>query len=144
MEKQNLRKKVDFRGFLVQYGPKFLLSLLVGLTAFLLIYFLNGQTLLAAVDGAFYAFLFPLVAGAFSFITNKGFFDIFAYNGLKIGYFFSPKRYERVDAFNGTYDYTKSRVEKRKINRFVYLSYLSAAILWLIATIVLYIIYRNI
>lgn len=137
-------KKVDFKAFFLTYGPKFIGTILVGCAIFLLIFFLNNKTLISALDGAFYASVFGLILGLFSFITNKGFFDIFAYNGVKLMHLFSPKRYEKVEGFNGTYDYTKSHEEKRKSTKFVCLSYFLGALIWLLVAVILYIIYKQI
>lgn len=135
-------KKFDFRKFFYQYVIKFLVSLLVATGIFLSIYGFNGFTLMSALDGCFYATMCMLIATFGSIATNAGFFDIFAYNGIRI-----VRRLRREDKdggsqFYGTYDYTKSKEEKRRENKRVYLSYLLVALIYFVPTITLYGIYR--
>jgi hypothetical protein len=138
----NLEKKSEFAKFLKRNWVKLLISVLFGLTIFLLIFFLNDRTLLSATNGAFYAFMSLFIVGVMSFVTNRGFFDIVGYNVLKLGHFFMPKRFEEVKNLNGTYDYTKMKEFKRKNDRFVCLIYLSISALFLVALITLYVILK--
>ncbi len=97
---------------------------------------------MSALDGCFYATMCMLIATFGSIATNAGFFDIFAYNGIRI-----VRRLRREDKdggsqFYGTYDYTKSKEEKRRENKRVYLSYLLVALIYFVPTITLYGIYR--
>ena len=97
---------------------------------------------MSALDGCFYATMCMLIATFGSIATNAGFFDIFAYNGIRI-----VRRLRREDKdggsqFYGTYDYTKSKEEKRRENKRVYLSYLLVALIYFVPIITLYGIYR--
>ena len=102
---------------------------------------IKEETIVAALDGLFYAFVISFVTGAFSWITNLGFFDIFAYNAIRLKeYWF--KNIEKSH-FYGTYDYTKSKKDKRDAQKFIPLSYIASSFIFLIGTIVVYIIYKT-
>lgn len=123
------------------YGVKLIVSILVSTALFLSIYISRQMTVMAALDGCFYASIVMFVAAIMSIVTNQGFFDIFAYNGLKIKYYFNPKAKREQNEFFGTYEYTKSKEEKRKNYRFCYVVYLIVGGIYLIPTISLYIVY---
>ena len=46
------------------------------------------------------------------------------------------------NTFCGTYDYTKSKEEKRKDMKLVFLSYIAVGLIYLIPTITIYAIYK--
>lgn len=130
-----------FKEFFNLYGIKFLISFVLSLAIFLVIFLTGNMILLSAVDGLFYAFTFSFVIGVFSFVTNLGFFDIFAYNWLRFkGYITNYKNKE--NEFNGTYEYTKSKELKRKNTRLCCLSYFASSFIFLVPCVITYIIFK--
>lgn len=137
-----MRELSDFKRFINLYGTKFLTSLVLSLIIFLSIFLTSDRLLLNAVDALFYGFVFSFALGAFSWITNLGFFDIFAYNGIRFWAFLTDYKEKEKYEYKGTYDYTKSKELKRRETRFVCLSYLVASLFFLIPFIVTYIIFK--
>ena len=133
--------KFDFRRFFFLYGIRFLIAFFVALLIFILIFVLTGPSLLSATNGAFYSLVIMLIAAFGSYATNAGFFDIVAYSGLRF-----LKRFTKSDKihadFYGTYDYTKSKETVRRESKKVFLVYLIVALLYLILTLILYLIYK--
>ena len=78
-----MKEHTDFKQFITIYGPKFLISLVLSLIIFLSIYLSSDRLLINACDALFYGFVFSFAIGVFSWITNLGFFDIFAYSGIR-------------------------------------------------------------
>ena len=137
-----MKEHSDLKEFITLYGTKFLTSLSLSLIIFLSIFLSSDRLLINACDALFYGFVFSFAIGAFSWITNLGFFDIFAYNGIRFWSFLTDyKNREKYD-FKGTYDYTKSKELKRKDTRFVCLSYFIASLFFLIPFIVTYILFN--
>lgn len=124
------------------YLPRFIVGSIAATAIFLSYYFGKGPSIMTALDGCFIASMSLLIVGILSFITNKGFFDIFAYNGIKIKYYFNPMAKPSENTFCGTYDYTKSKEEKRKDMKLVFLSYIAVGLIYLIPTITIYAIYK--
>ena len=144
---KNMEKKEEtgflFKRIAILYLPKFAIGLVIATLICILYLSLKGYELVNGVDACFYSSIVMIGVALLSFITNKGFFDIFAYNGLKIKYYFNPKAKKEENPFFGTYEYTKSKTSKRDNNKYVFLSYLVVGILYLIPTIILYIIYKT-
>lgn len=137
-----MREHSDFKRFISLYGPKFFTSLALSLIVFLSIYLSSDRLLINACDALFYAFVFSFAIGAFSWITNLGFFDIFAYNGIRLWAFITDYKDREKFKYQGTYDYTKSKELKRKETRFVCLSYFIASLFFLIPFIITYILFK--
>lgn len=141
--KNKPNKSIDFKQFFTLYGIRFLISLTFSIGLFLLIYFLNisGSYLVSALNAATINFILMLAICFFSIATRSGFFDIFAYSAIRFKAHLNPHSKED-QAFYGVYDYTKSKEIKRIDSKYFYLIYLSIAIIYLILTIILYVIYR--
>lgn len=136
-------REFDFKTFFFQYGIRFLIAFAVDLLIFLIITLCNlfDSFFMSALNGAFISLCLMLFVAFFSFATNVGFFDIFAYSTIR---FLShiPFLNKDSNAFNGVYEYTKSKEERRSENKKNYLIYLIISSIYLILTIILYIIYR--
>ena len=125
----------------VKYNfPKFLIVLALCAIIFILIYKLRGENIVSALDGLFYAFMISFIIGLLSIINNFGFFDIFAYNAIRLKEKFL--RNKEKSMFYGTYDYTKSKEAKRMANRFGSIAYFLFSLLFLIPLIILFIIFN--
>lgn len=144
MNKEDKKKKTsnfNFKSFYEIYITRFLLIFAISFIFFIVYFVMKEETIIAALDGLFYAFVISFAAGAFSWLTNLGFFDIFAYNAIRLKeYWF--KNIEKSH-FYGTYDYTKSKKDKRDVQKFIPLSYIASSFIFLIGTIIVYIIYKT-
>ena len=135
-------EKNTFKEFFNVYGIKFISSTLLSLIIFLSVFFSGNILLISAVDGLFYGFVLGAGAGIMSFITNLGFFDVFAYSFIRFrNYVLDYKDKEKYN-YDGTYDYSKSKELKRRNTRFVCLSYFASSLLFLIPCIITFIIFK--
>lgn len=142
MKKEKFYKPFDIKEFMTIYGYKGLICLTFSLI-FLIIYVsIKNFTFISFIDALTYVVFIDVFVGGLSWITNLGFFDIFAYNFLRFKNYINKYRDENISRMNGTYDYTKTREFQRKNNKLVPLTYLFIALLFLIPLIILYIIYR--
>ncbi len=141
---------MEFADFFKKYGIRFLASLAVGVAFFLVYYLVINKTIVGSCDGLFIAGMICFAAGTFSIITNLEFFDIFAYSFLKMASHIKIMVYTLFEKeiknemkhfvqMNGRYEYTKSKEEQRKDNRFVFLSYYASSILLLIPALIIFI-----
>ena len=130
---------MEFADFFKKYGVKFLISIAIELTFFLIYYLVFYKTIVGACDGLFIAGMIAFAAGTFSIITNLEFLDIFAYSFLKMFSHISPNKMKHIAQMNGRYEYSKSKEERRKDNRFVFLSYYASSILFLIPALIIFI-----
>lgn len=133
----------DFKRFFNLYGTKFLSSLALSIIIFLSIFLTSDRLLINACDALFYSFAFCFASGALSWITNLGFFDIFAYCGIRLKAFITDYKDKEKSDFYGVYDYTKSKELKRKDTRFVCLSYFVASLFFLIPFIITYVVFKT-
>lgn len=142
--KINLFRNITFRQFFSLYLLRFLIAL--GITIIILIFIVtfntSGNYLISSLNASFINLVLMIAASFFSVATRFGFFDIFAYSGIHFIARFQSKDKREGKTFNGVYEYTKSKEAKRLDNKYVYLSYLFVGLIYLILTIILYIIYR--
>lgn len=130
---------MEFADFFKKYGLRFLISTVVGVSFFLIYYLVINNTIVGACDGLFISGAVIFAVGTLSIITNLGFFDIFAFSALKMFSHLNSGRNEAIAKMNGRYDYTKTKEEKRKDNRYVFVSYYISSILFLIPAIIIFI-----
>ena len=62
----------------------FLISILVGVTIFLIYFFLRNRTFLSAVDGMTIGGLFVLLSGLLAWMAHLGMFDMFSFGFIAI------------------------------------------------------------
>lgn len=130
---------MEFADFFKKYCIRFLASLAVGVAFFLVYYLVINKTIVGSCDGLFIAGMICFAAGTFSIITNLEFFDIFAYSFLKFFAHIAKEKLKNIAKMNGRYEYSKSKEEQRKDNRFVFLSYYASSILLLIPALIIFI-----
>ena len=130
---------MEFADFFKKYVLKFLISTVVGVTFFLIYYLVINNTIVGACDALFISGAVIFAVGTLSIITNLGFFDIFAYSALKVYSHITRGKNEALAKMNGRYEYTKLKEQKRRDNRYVFVSYYISSILFLIAAVVIFI-----
>lgn len=117
----------------------FLISLAVGATIFCLFFFLRGQSLIAAVDGATIAAISVLLLGLLLFLYHLGAFDTFVFGFKQLGSMIFAKDVRRDGAYS---DYRTRKGEERAASSHNFIAIIFAGLLLCIAMLVLYIIYR--
>lgn len=112
---------------------------IASISAFLAIFFTSDRSILSACNATFIPGCVMLCLGFFSFFNNCGSFDFAEYgfisgiNSLRKG---SPIEYEDL------IDYKAKKKVTRKENRWVFLPYAVYGDLFLIASLVLYFLYK--
>ena len=137
------KKYFDFKRFFSLYLSRFLIALILTTALLITIVLLNltGDYLVSSLNASSIDFVLMLAAAFFSVATRKGFFDIFAYSAIRFGAHLRPNKKDD-EAFYGVYDYTKTKEIKRLDSKYFYIIYLVLAGIYLVVTIILYIIYR--
>ena len=105
----------------------------------LLVYFLNGKSVVSACDGSFASFAILFSVGSWQIIVNCGTFDSLCYsfaNLLSTWQKGSPRKYKDL------IDYKDRRIEKRKKNKYGFIIWYIVSIFFLIASLVLLTIYK--
>ena len=126
--------KLNFKKFLAYYLIAFGIAIVVGLIPFFLLFFINGS----ALDGVTLATVITLGLGGLMFVAHEGFFDIFAYGFKQMGTAMFSKKANANNDFPG---YKESKRTKREEGPKIFLSVLAAGLLFLIALIVLKIVF---
>ena len=141
--KNKSKKYFDFKRFFSLYLSRFLIALIFTLALFITIVVINlaGNYLVSSLNASFISFVLMLAASFFSIATRSGIFDIFAYSAIRFSAHLRPHKNDD-QAFYGVYDYTKSKEVKRLDSKYFYLIYLTLAGIYLVVTIILYIVYR--
>ena len=119
---------------------KSIISICISLIVFLIVFFIRGNNYTGILDGLFLASVASITMGLFSLITNLGFFDLIAYNGVRFNNFIHQYKGK---SFNGVFEYSESKKEKRKENRYVFLSYLVVGIIFLVISIIYLLVFRK-
>ena len=123
--------------FIRENWLRMLISFLVGLTVYIVYVSVRGlwSLLLGHIDGLTFSVALLVGIGLLLLIVQLGGFDIFSY------------RFKRIRMENGQkealYDYSKRKKEEREKYRWSFLAYLFSATPFLIALIVLLIIFEN-
>lgn len=118
----------------------FIISIIVGVGIFCLIFFLRNQTILAAVDGAAIGSVIVIFLGLLMWVAHLGAFDTFAFGFKQLGSMMFSKEPRK----DGTYqDYKEGKKIKRDNSSYNFVSVILAGLLLSIAIIVLEIIYHT-
>lgn len=139
-KEENFKKELSFKRFFIKYMIKSIISICISLIVFLIVFFIRGNNFTGILDGLFLASVASITMGLFSLITNLGFFDLIAYNGARFNNFIHQYKGK---SFNGVFEYSESKKEKRKENRYVFLSYLVVGIVFLIISIIYLFVFRK-
>ena len=117
----------------------FLISLAVGAIIFCLFFFLRGQTLISAVDGAAVGAVSVLFLGLLFWMHHLGAFDTFVFGFKQLGSMFFAKDARR----DGTYaEYREKKIETRTNSSYNFIAIIFAGLLLCIALVVLDIVYN--
>ena len=118
----------------------FLVSLVVGISIFCLIFFLRNRTIVAAVDGAAIGSGVVILFGLLMLVAHLGAFDTFAFGFKQLGSMLFAKDARR----DGTYqDYKADKAVKRDDTSYNFVIVILAGLLLSISIIVLEIIYHS-
>lgn len=112
---------------------KLVLGLIISGIWIAVVLFTQGISETSITNALFIGGIVLVVMGCFSFLINQAFFDIVAYNVIRFTNF--VKQY-KDKSFYGTYEYTKSKEEKRKSTRWVCLIYLVPGLILILASII--------
>ena len=131
---------MNFRKFLKIYLISFGISLFIGLTIFFIFFFVNSQSIVAALNGATVAFVVLLAAGALAFVARNGMFDSLSYGFSQLFTSMFSKKANKYNDFNA---YKDEKAQKRTSSPNIYLAVLLASLIFGIATLVLFIIIKS-
>lgn len=118
----------------------FLISIVVGVGIFCLIFFLRNQTIIAAVDGAAIGSVVVLFLGLLMWVAHLGAFDTFAFGFKQLGSMLFAKDARRDGTFQ---EYKENKATKRDNSSYNFVMVILAGLLLSISIIVLEIIYRT-
>lgn len=113
---------------------RLVISIIIGLSIFLGIYFGKGRTRITAADGAAVAGVVLLSLAAFSLISSFGFFDFASYGFSSV---FHALKKNIVRPYDDLIDYKQKMASKQQKGRLNFLPYLTVGLLFLIVGIAL-------
>ncbi len=112
---------------------------LLGLFVVLLIYFIFDRTLISGLNGSFVAFFILFGYGTLKWLVNMGTFDSMSYGFSNMTYAWkkgAPVKYKDL------IDYREQHAERRKRKKFEFVLWYISSALFLVITIILYVVYR--
>ena len=130
---ENNEKRINWKPYIIAG----IISLLLGIGIFCIVYFAAG---LPAVDGTAFGALILISAGGLIWVAREGFFDLASYGFRQFGNMIFSKKANQFNDFAG---YKEAKRETRENRSKYYLSLLAVGALFLIATIILYIIFKQ-
>ncbi|MCQ2800389.1 MAG: DUF3899 domain-containing protein [Bacilli bacterium] len=117
----------------------FIISLVVGMIIFCLMYFLRGKTLISAVDGIAVGAVSVLFIGLLCWMAHLGAFDTFAFGFKQLGSMLFARDARR----DGNYaDYRDKKFENRNNSSFNFVAIIAAGLILCLALLVLEIVYN--
>lgn len=117
----------------------FLISILVGVTIFLIYFFLRNRTFLSAVDGMTIGGLSVLLSGLLAWMAHLGMFDMFSFGFIQLGHVLFSKNPRKGGDF---VDYKANKGEKRNNSGYNFVAIIVAGLALCIAFIILRVIYN--
>lgn len=138
MEKTQTNDKgyIDFKSHII----KTTIFLVVGIIFVLVLYFINGMNLVNGLDACFITFWIFFGVGSMTIIINLGTFDAFCYsfaNMVSTWHKDGKKKYQDLMFYKDVHQ------PKRHQRRFNFLDYYIVSIVFLIASLILEIIYKG-
>ena len=127
-----MEKKINWKPYIIAG----VISLILGITIFCLIVFVGKK---AYVDGAAFATLALVSTGTLTWISREGFFDFASYGFRQFGNALFSKKPNEYNDFAG---YKNYKQESRENRSKYYISVLIVGGVFLIITIILFIIYK--
>lgn len=115
-----------------------IISLIIGVGIFLA-FFLTKRTFYGAFNGVTYAAISLLGGGVLYWVAREGFFDMFSYGFKQLGSMMFSKKPNELNNFSEYREY-KNEIREKKAK--CYLTVIFIGCLFLIATIIMAIIYK--
>lgn len=134
---ENEKKKINWKAHLITGGITFV----IGVGIFLLAFFLNHKGLVGANNGAIIAAVCLLGIGGLMWVASFGFFDIFAYGFKQFGATLFSKKPGQYNDFPG---YREDKRISREKSPKLYLTILIVGAIFLVLSIVLFVIYKSV
>lgn len=125
-----MKKRINWKPYLIAGS----IALFIGAFIFVLLFLIIQRPLL---DGTAFAALVLLTVGVLIWVTREGLFDIFAYGFRQMGTMIFSKKPNEIKDFPG---YKEHKNELRKNRSNYYLAFIAIGLLFLLATIIIYII----
>lgn len=116
-----------------------IISLLVGLTIFLVYFLLRNRTFISAVDGMTVGALFVLLSGLLSWMAHLGMFDMVSFGFIQLGHVLFSKNPRKGGEF---VDYKEKKAEKRTNSGYTFVAIIVAGLALCIAFVILRILYN--
>ena len=127
-----MKPKINWKPYIIAG----IISLLLGIFIFILFFVILKK---AALDGVSFAAIILLAGAGLIWVAREGFFDIFSYGFRQLGSTMFSKKANEYNDFAGYKEYKFCVREKRSK---YYISVAIVGALFLIATIILYLIYK--
>lgn len=115
-----------------------IISIIIGVGIFLA-FFLTKRSLYGAFNGVTYASIVLIGGGVLYWVAREGFFDMFSYGFKQLGSMMFSKKANELNNFS---EYKEYKNELRQKKAKCYLTMIFVGCLFLIATIILAIIYK--
>ena len=127
--------------YFLNYLISFVIGLVVGVAIFLIVYYVQNQTLVAALNGTGIAFASIIALAGMSALARAGAFDTFSYGFTQM---FSSMFSKEANKYHDMVAYKEEKNTKRSSSAKTYYSLLLASLFFLIAFIILEIVKSNI
>ena len=129
----------SFRKYRTRYIVAGVIGFLIGVGIFCLCFFLGGIHLISAINACTYSAIALVFSGALLWVAEQGIFDTFAYGFKQM---FASAFNRKANVYNDMASYKQDKAVKRENSARIYVSLFFASILFVIAIIVLEIIYN--
>ncbi|MBR1581453.1 MAG: DUF3899 domain-containing protein [Bacilli bacterium] len=115
--------------------------LLAAVPLFLLYYFLVNKTVAGLADIGFGIFAVYFGVGTFIILSNFGAFDLIGYASANLVRNIGKK--DPVRKYNDVIEYRDSKAERRRKNKFLFIPWYIASLIYLIIAIICTVIFNN-
>ena len=127
-----MKKKINLKPYIISG----IISLLLGIFIFILFFIILKRP---ALDGTAYAAIILISSAGLIWVAREGFFDIFSYGFRQLG---STILSKKANEFNDYSGYRQFKNEIREKRSKYYFSIALIGLLFLVATVILYLIYK--
>ena len=127
-----MKKKINLKPYIISG----IISLLLGIFIFILFFLILKRP---ALDGTAYAAIILISSAGLIWVAREGFFDIFSYGFRQLGSTILSKKANEYNDYSG---YRQFKNEIREKRSKYYFSIALIGLLFLVATVILYLIYK--
>ena len=127
-----MKKKINLKPYIISG----IISLLLGVFIFILFFLILKRP---ALDGTAYAAIILISSAGLIWVAREGFFDIFSYGFRQLG---STILSKKANEYNDYAGYRQFKNEIREKRSKYYFSIAITGLLFLVATVILYLIYK--